>query len=402
MTVLCPRVINGNRGDLASRLGILSALEQLGVDDVAVFCRREADIASLRLRTFRHGPLVNLIPRPRDLKVLRTARSVVWTGGLDLQDDSSLLKLVHTLLVFSLYRLLRLKTYVLMQGAGPLNSRLGRLLTRQILNRAEAFVVRDSDSLRLLQSLNSRCQLIPGCDGIFAGDLRPEDVSHEELRTLDRVCRRTTSGPLIGFNLRLWFHFTSDWVPYQFAKERYRQRASKKMRQLQAAAASYLRRLREELDAEILLISMYEPGVQPWEDDVCYLGGLKEVFPDDPAIRIADIPLRIPAFAQLLSRLDLMVGMRLHSALIALRQGVPAINLSYTLKGRGILRDLGLGDCVVDVEQFMARPELAVELTCRLLGDPGTRRRVQEAVDRALRRNEQVLRQLTERLPRNA
>jgi len=402
MSIFCPRVINGNRGDLASRLGILAALEQLGIRDIDVSCRHDTDIASLRLRTLRHGPLVNLVPPPSGLHVLRTARSVIWTGGLDLQDDSSLVKLVHTLIVFSLYRLLRLKIYVLMQGAGPLDSRLGRLLTRHILNRVHTFVVRDSDSFRLLRSLNSRCRLIPGYDGIFVGDLRPEDASPEELQAIDRVCRRRTGGPLIGFNLRLWFHFTSDWIPYQFSRNRYLRRSTEKMAQLQAAAVRYLRLLRREIDAEILLISMYEPGVQPWEDDLGYLRRLKTEFPDDPAIRVVDIPLRMPAFTQFLSRLDLMVGMRLHSALVALRQGVPAINLNYTLKGRGILRDLGLGDCVIDVEQFMARPESALELTCRILDDPAARQRVHEAVGAAVRRNGEVLRQLAEQFPRKA
>jgi len=80
------------------------------------------------------------------------------------------------------------------------------------------------------------------------------------------------------------------------------------------------------------------------------------------------------------SALDLMIGMRLHSTLLALRAGVPAIHLAYTLKGHDIYADLGLVDWVVPVEELFEGPQELVALASRILGDPASSLRVQNAV----------------------
>ena len=393
MTFVCPRVIRGNRGDLLSRQGILQALQDRGLNDIVVACHQAGQIAPLGLSTAPYGRLYNLIPGWKGFRALWRARTVLWTGGLDLQDDSSLAKLVHTLAVFTSYRLLRLRTVALMQGAGPLTTRTGRWLARRILNRVDTFVARDPKTLELLDSLNSRCRLVLAWDGIFAGDPLREPLSSSEQTLVDDLVGERGRRSIIGFNLRLWFHFASGILPYQFVKRRYQARARVRMAALLQSAAQVLRELRVRYDARILLLSMYEPDTEPWEDDLPHLERLGTLVGDDE-IRVVREPLSLRGFCELIRRLDLVIGMRLHSTLTALRLGVPAIHLAYTLKGHDIFAALGLADLVRDVDEFIDAPEKLTETIARVLADEGITERVQAASEQAVSRNHAVLEQL--------
>ena len=393
MTFVCPRVIRGNRGDLLSRQGILQALQDRGLNDIVVACHQAGQITPLGLSTAPYGRLYNLIPGWKGFRALWRARTVLWTGGLDLQDDSSLAKLVHTLAVFTSYRLLRLRTVALMQGAGPLTTRTGRWLARRILNRVDTFVARDPKTLELLDSLNSRCRLVLAWDGIFAGDPLREPLSSSEQTLVDDLVGDRGRRSIIGFNLRLWFHFASGILPYQFVKRRYQERARVRMAALLQSAAQVLRELRVRYDARILLLSMYEPDTEPWEDDLPHLERLGTLVGDDE-IRVVREPLSLRGFCELVRRLDLVIGMRLHSTLTALRLGVPAIHLAYTLKGHDIFAALGLADLVRDVDEFIDAPEKLTETIARVLADEGIAERVQAAAEQAVSRNHAVLEQL--------
>ena len=149
MKIFCPRVLNGNRGDIASRLGVLLTFEK-GVLDIVVSCRRKK-------KSFHQDTLLslrkhNFLPSRAGLRVLLDCDAIIWTCGLDLQDDSSLLKLLHTFLLFLYYRILGKKIYVLNQGAGPINRKSGVFLTRLILSLTDLFITRDSRTHNLLSS----------------------------------------------------------------------------------------------------------------------------------------------------------------------------------------------------------------------------------------------------------
>jgi len=388
MRLICPRVIAGNRGDLLSRWGILSSLAPLGLSDVAVFCAREHHVPAGPFHVLPYGHLYNLIPGWRGWKALWRSDTVLWTAGLDLQDDSSLAKLVHTLLLFSIYRAMGLRIVVVMQGAGPLAQGAGLWLARRIVNRVSVFIVRDPGSHALLASLGSAASLIQASDGIFLDGFDEESAGARENQ---RSALRRPGRPLVGINVRLWFHFSSGWVPYQFAKKRYRARAAPHMARVLDGFAKTITALRRRYHARIVLLSMYEPAVEPWEDDLALLRALKERFSGDDEVMVLDEDFSIPEFYALVRGLDLVIGMRLHSTLVAIRAGVPALHVSYTAKGRDIFRALGLGDLAVEVEDFMDDPAIVVDKAARALDDPELRARVAAVRDETVRRNRAVL-----------
>jgi polysaccharide pyruvyl transferase WcaK-like protein len=391
---ISPRTVMGNRGDLLSRYGILEALTRYTGEKPVVFAVAPEDIGPLNCPILPYGPLYNLWPRMAGVRALREAESVVWTGGLDLQDDSSFLKLVHTWITFLSYRMLGKRIIVLMQGAGPLNSRTGRWLTRRIVNVVDCFVVRDTGTLQLLLKIGGRARFVRGHDGIFLQGLESLTAQATEKPLVDHLTRHNAGQPVVGVNIRLWYHFSNGFLPYQFAKHRYLKRAEEPMRKLIGAACELVRRLRAGRNARVVLISMYEPNSQPWEDDFPHLQQIKDAFADDSEVVLLADPLSMGGVCDLMRRLNLMIGARLHSTLAALRQGVPAINLAYTNKCSDILSDLGLAANYVPLETFVNSPALVYDRACAVLDDALLSSRIRDLVRERVRENEAILRQL--------
>jgi polysaccharide pyruvyl transferase WcaK-like protein len=370
MIWVSPRVVRGNRGDIASRFGILEAFARRGTEFSVVFAASARHVPEmLRALIMPYGPLYNLWPGFAGLRAIRRANAVVWTGGLDLQDDSSRIKLVHTWLVFTSYRLLGLRIMLALQGAGPLETRSGRWLARRVMSLVDLALVRDSGSFRLLSELADPARLRLAADGIFLDGFPTRDA----LGPCPAAIHAITDGagrPVIGVNIRLWFHFASSWIPHQFATEASHRRAGASMVALVAALAEVVRHLRRRHDARVILISMYEPGTEPWEDDAPFLAQIKSHFADDAEVVLWQEDVSIEDLFRLFARFDLVIGVRLHSTLIALRAGVPAIHMSYTLKGRDIYADLGLSDWAIELEEAVRSPAAVARCADAVLADP--------------------------------
>jgi polysaccharide pyruvyl transferase WcaK-like protein len=281
-----------------------------------------------------------------------------------------------------------------LQGAGPLTTKPGRWLARRILNLTECFIARDSGTLRLVEGLGCKTRLMRAHDGIFLPDLETATITPAEEATIAWLTARTPGQRIIGFNLRLWFHFRSSILPYHWAQAKYQERSRRDMDQLIAAAVELVGRLRRESGARVVLLSMYEPGSHPWEDDLPYLQQIKEAFAADPDVVLVEEPLGLGAVCQLVARFDLMIGTRLHSTLTALRLGVPAINLAYTLKCRDIFADLGLAANAIALHDFMTDPGTVARLAAEVLADRAAPQRLRRTIAVRIEENVQVLRQV--------
>ena len=398
MKYILPRVIYGNLGDLASRWGVLRALHQLGVQDVTVFRHQEGDLPPLPFRSLDYRPFHNLrLDRPaRD--ALRASDIVLWAVGLDMQDDSSIARMLYLWTAFSYYRALGLKIICLFQGAGPITTGMGRMLGRAVLSQVDTFIARDPGTSALIKRLRPGTKCILAHDAIFLPGFEDDlaALSPAEKDSLQRFFP-DDDRPVIGVNLRQWFHFASSLLPYQFSRQKYMQRSGERMGELIDSLSSLIASLRERQAARTLLISAYQPGVRPWEDDLPWLERVKAKFHQDAEVMLVDAPLGMPAYFSLMSRLHLMIGMRLHSSLVALRFGVPSINLSYTLKGGDILRHMGLPNSVADLGAFIDSPRAVLEQAEGMLREPEAERgRVRAAVEKAVQVNLAALKKVLE------
>lgn len=388
-----PRVIRGNRGDLLSRWGILSAAATMTERPIDVFCSRQSHLPPIPATSIPYGPVYNLFSPLRGWRSLLQADIALWTGGLDLQDDSSLAKLCHTWLVFFIYRLLGLKIVCVCQGAGPLDTRIGRFLARAVLNQVAVFMARDKGTFDLVSSLRSRAKLVRSHDGIFLPGFEPVEHPTSQVFADLKKASEEHRGPVIAINMRLWFHFTGGFLPYQFAKASFRERADERMSAFVEAFVRLIGRLRTEMDARVVLVSMYEPGIEEWEDDAMWLSRLKASFVNDPAVILCEDDLSVPEFNTLMKGFDLVIGTRLHSTLTALRQGVRAIHLSYTLKGKDIFDSLGLAEFAFDLNGFIEEPDQVFELARATIDKEDLPARIADITENAIAENLQTLRQ---------
>lgn len=396
MKFILPRTILGNRGDIASRWGVLHALCMLGVEDVTVYTRSNEDIPSTSYQTAFYRPIRNLLPGNGHWKQLYEADIALWTVGLDMQDDSSLVKLMYLWTTFRLYRHLDLKTWCLFQGAGPLSTKLGRWLAGSVLREVDIFVARDLGTFTLINQISPGIKSVLAHDAIFLPGFENDLVldNLDEQRNFGRIVARDDR-PVIGFNIRQWFHFVSSILPYQFSQGMYKKRSKDKMFDLIQASISWIRLLRTRENVRVVLLSAYQPGVVPWEDDLPWLMEVKTAFRDDDEVLLIDKPMSMPLYYAVMSSLDLMIGMRLHSSLISLRFGVPSLNLSYTLKGRDILNHLGLPEYIVDLQTFMDNPEgLFNRVVSHLQNHDLEHEKVTQTVNRAIDQNMKILKSL--------
>lgn len=391
MKPILPRVIYGNLGDLASRWGVLRALHQLGVDDATVFRNSEIDVPALPFRALDYRPLRNLRLDRAARDAFRRADTVLWAVGLDMQDDSSLVRMMYLWVAFRLYRALGLKIVCLFQGAGPVATRAGRVVARGVLSQVDTFVARDPGTYALIEKLNPRTKRILAHDAIFLPGLEEDAPADNQLDPLFQ----TDGRPVIGINIRQWFHFASSILPYQFSREKYRQRSEARMQELIRSTTDLIASLRDRQGARVLLISAYQKDVLPWEDDLPWLERVKANFTNDDEVQLVNMAVTMPEYYDLMSRLDLMIGMRLHSSLVALRLGVPSINLSYTLKGGDILRHLGLPNSVADLKGFIESPRDVLARAESMLADRDAEAaKVRAAVTKAIEMNMDVLKEV--------
>ena len=158
--------------------------------------------------------------------------------------------MLHTWLVFASYRLLGLKILVALQGAGPLTTSLGRWLAARILALTDLVLVRDQGSYRLLSAILPENWLRLAADGIFLPGF-PERGERLLLPpAMETICA-ADGRPLIGLNVRLWFHFANNLIPYQFRRKRYRKRAEARMGMFLSAVAKIINKLRQRRNARI-------------------------------------------------------------------------------------------------------------------------------------------------------
>lgn len=388
-----PRVILGNRGDLASRWGVLHTLHKLGKQQVTIFCRAPEDVPALPYHNLPYGPVRNFLHTGAGWQALLQADTVLWSVGLDLQDDSSLSKVIYLLLNFLKFRLMGLRIFVLFQGAGPLTTTMGRGVAKTLLGLVDTFIARDPGTFALIRELAPRTKCLLAHDAIFLPGFEEEiEPGGSSSSSVLNKYPLESSRPVIGINLRQWYHFSSSILPYQFSKESYRSRSQEKMQGLLAAYQHLIQRLLNTLDAKILLISAYQPGVVPWEDDLDWLAQVKNRFSDNKRVLLLDDPLTMPEYYQLMSRLDLMIGMRLHSSLTALRFGAPSLNISYTLKGHDILNHMGLSDSVISLPDFLMDPDVLFERSANIVQHQAKEKeRIVKIVEQALTTNVSVL-----------
>jgi len=393
--IVLPRVIYGNRGDILSRWGLLNGLGTLGEREIIVFGHTAEDLPfQVRGAFLPYGKFHNLFLSENAKSALRNADRILWSCGLDITDESSQAKLLYLWFTFSQYHRLGKKPECVFQGLGPIKTRTGKILAKQVLKLVPLFIARDEHSYQLVEEINPTTQRILAGDAIFLPGFEEQIQEYSNPLVIEKYFPAEMR-PIIAINMRRWFHLSSSLIPFQMAKKRYENRGQAEMDNLLSIYIELIQKLRAQYDARILLVSAYNPGVYSWEDDLPWLGKIKSAFPEDEEIRLMDEELPMVDYMALVSHVDLAISMRLHSSLTALRFGKPAINLSYSAKGVDVFHTLGLDDHAFALEAIMQEPSALWHKVDECLQDlTEEKKKVAKGVAALLEKNMSVLHSL--------
>ena len=231
-------------------------------------------------------------------KALRTANLFISGGGGLLQDVTSRRSLFYYLGLIGLARLLGVPVMVYAQGFGPVRSALGRAAVREILNRATLVSLRDGWSKNELERLGVTDPLV--------------SVVSDPALGLDGFNGRVkNTGPMsVGIAVR-------DWKgAFEYKK----------------AIASLADKLIEDKGADIVFIPFHPPADKIASQDIMAMMGR--------GATLWEWKTR-SEMTEMFSRLDLLIGMRLHALILAALNGVPMVGISCDPKLDLFVKSLG-------------------------------------------------------------
>jgi len=201
-------------------------------------------------------------------------------------------------------------------GIGPLSTRLGRLYTQMVAEQAQVITVRDEQSKVILGEL-----------GIDAARVHvtadPAFLLTYALPTLD------LPRPILGVALRNWSIAVDaeTWEP-----------------EVAAALDEFLSRH----GGSVLFLPFQRSTVES-DNDKAIAERVRSRMSRHRSTTVFEAAGAACELAGAIGRCDLMLGMRYHSVLFALRHGVPTVGLVYDPKVRGLLASADCEDYALDL-----------------------------------------------------
>ncbi|BAQ66349.1 polysaccharide pyruvyl transferase CsaB [Geminocystis sp. NIES-3709] len=222
----------------------------------------------------------------------------IWGGGSLIQDVTSIKSPIFYLGLMILAQLKGLKTIAYAQGIGPIKTTFIRWLTKQVLTRCDGVSVRDRESAKLLEKWQIKFFL--AADPVWALSSK----INQDFNLLP--------SPRIAVNIRSHPTLTP----------------SKLEIIIQA-----LKQFQQQTLANIILV----PFQKLKDLEICqYIG---EKLKENYQIVNIENPQELKG---LFREVDLLVGMRLHSLIMASSEKCPCFALSYDPKVSNLMSEIGL------------------------------------------------------------
>jgi polysaccharide pyruvyl transferase CsaB len=273
---------------------------------------------------------VRAVPRKHAASVwqaMRACDAFVLGGGGLFQDSTGRGSVIYYGGLLAMARAAFRPSVIFCQGYGPVNGGLGKWIVRQAFRLPRLITVRDEESLQELASLG-----VPARDLHLAADpallMRPLPV--DEMRPLLEAegllaemgrCelpdgRLSEAGPLVALTVRPWPSLSLE------------------------ALAEALRAFQQKHKARYLLLPFQpERDLEPSRQLARALEG---------QARVLERPLTPRALTGILACSDMVIGMRLHSLILATVENPPLFGLSYDPKVERFCRRAGALSCRVE------------------------------------------------------
>lgn len=267
------------------------------------------------------------------LQCISEADVVVSCGGGYWQDSWGYGFLIHLLQLIGAIRSGK-PVMALGISVGPFVTTFYRWLVRHWLNKYKLVVVREAVSLEVLRDLRVfKPEIRLGADMAFAllmsendgGKLRPVQI--QNVVESDSV--------RIGVTVR-------EWV---FPGYRDRQVMQRKYEE---AIANALDCLVKKLNARVYFLP--QVTAEPHDDDRKVAKRVSSLMQESDRSVVVKDDLSIPDLLSLIASMDLVIATRFHSAILSFLVGVPVVAIEYEHKTSGIMKQMGLEDWVLRID----------------------------------------------------
>jgi polysaccharide pyruvyl transferase CsaB len=306
---LCGAYGYGNVGDDGILTAILAHLHELdSTMPIRVMSRKPRQTACrFRVETLH---TFNIFAFTRALK---RSKLYINGGGNLMQDTTSSRSLWFYLFTLWWAKVCRAEVLMYACGIGPINRRFNRRLAARVMTkRVDAITVREPDTIRELDILGvSIKKTVLTADPALTLFSAPKDAVDSAMLSMGLE----PNGHYIGVALR-------DWPGFQ---------------ESESAFAAMLDAAYEKYGLMPVLLPF-----EPKHDTVSSMSAAKLI--KAPYV-LAESPLSPEELIGILSRMRVVVGMRLHALIFAAGQGVPLIGVSYDNKARAFLDYLGQDLC---------------------------------------------------------
>ncbi|MCX7773905.1 MAG: polysaccharide pyruvyl transferase CsaB [Clostridia bacterium] len=292
-----------NSGDEAILRSTLNAFRKLDPDlSYIVFSRDPKETKKhYQVDSFNRFNLLKV------RKILKSTRLFLAGGGSLIQDNTSTRSILYYLTVLRMAKMCGTRAMLFANGIGPIKKAFNRRNATRVLDHLYAISLRDSESFQEIKSLGiSKPHIYVTSDPAIL--LKP--AADERIRKLMDKEGVPHDKPLVGFSIRKW--------------------ADSSYLEDIAAIADFCS---EKLGAYVVFIPMQFPS----DYEIC--SEVKNRM-KHPATIIKNMycPEDMLGFV---GKLELLVGMRLHSLIYAASQCVPLTGLVYEPKVDAFLNEIG-------------------------------------------------------------
>lgn len=229
-------------------------------------------------------------------------------------------------------------------GVGPILTVPGAQLVRHVFKLAASATVRDEESLALLEELgvvnHGDPQIPVSSDPTFL--LQP--ASEERIKEIwDELGLTELPKPFIGISMRAWFERLNNGFIPEFAR--------------------CLDQLAEQTGGSLVFLPFQ---TKEGFSDVEVINQVRHEMRSATHIAMPATALSPGEMLGMISRFDMILGMRFHAILFAIASGVPCLGFSFDPKVRNMLRRIGQGNNYLDLNEGFDADAL-LKLTANLL-----------------------------------
>ena len=254
---------------------------------------------------------------------LRDTNLFISGGGGLLQDSTGKgWSILYYLGLILAAKIVKVPVMIYAQGIGPVNKQINKRLIKWILNKVDLITVRDNSSKELLENLGVvKPSIYVNSDPVFLlnrKNLNSVIDSHPFIQEMINSDNR----PLIGVSIR---EYKSNGL---------------NLKKIFAQVADYLI---ENHQAKIIFLPFkFDEDVHISEEILSLMKHKAEVL---------KIKLKPEELLSVLSRLSLVVGVRLHSIIFSSMANIPFVAFNYDPKVRYFVEDLGLPELLLEIDE---------------------------------------------------